>query len=193
MYFETVKNLLCDEVAETIAAIRTDNVIEYKEILFRIPRADINKATDSAMAWRDGILHGGLVGNLEVLDANEYMCGTIPVRTVINLISHDTFVIRSALKGETGTIINNAKEFAKYLETTVESIPAHVRDLTDYDTTISLRRIGIRITTTAGETGKTITSNLLYPFGDDTYQDTITGHQCWADATYWAAVNSGEV
>lgn len=194
MYLETIKNLFCDEVAETIAAIPADSVIEYDRYTYEIPRNFTRPRTGHSrvMEWRAGVLHG-INGDMSVRDPEGYVCGLIPVRTLVNMLAHETFIIRSAVPDDIRPIIHSVHDLAEYLETTIDGIAENVRKYHDYETDITFADDSITLTTTAGETGKKLSKELFYPFSADVYDDAHIGLQCWADATYWDAVHAGEV
>ena len=191
MYIETVKNLLCDEVSETIAALAESQVIEYNGRTYEIPRAVTHSGYKAVMAWRDGVLHG-IKGDMDVLQNGIY-CGSVTVWTLHNILAGETFVIRSAEPDDYTVIIRSASDLAEYLQTSINGISEHVRTYSDYETEIKLSDDGIVLQTTAGETGKTLAKELVYPFSGEAYDDATSGLQCWADATYWDAVRAGEV
>lgn len=195
MYIETVKNLMCDEVAETLAAITAEQVIEYHGYAYGIPRKIIRSGSRAVMEWRYNILHG-ITGNMDVISMESgYNCGSIPVWTLHNMLAHKTFTIRTASATEGGGTIYNLRDLAEYLDTDADpqAIAENVRKYHDYETRITFSDDGIKLTVTAGETGKQLSRKLYYPFSADVYDDAHVGLQCWADATYWDAVHAGEV
>lgn len=193
MYVETIKNLFCDEVAETIAALGMHQVIEFGKYTYEIPRNVVGSGLRAVMEWRDRVYHG-ITGNVSMREKDTgLLCGKMPVWTLHNMLAHETFTIRSAeFDGDT-VLIRSASDLAKYLGTSINGIPEQVLKYHDYETRITLSDDGIILQVTAGETGKTLAKELAYPFSDDAYDDACTGLQCWADATYWDAVHAGEV
>lgn len=193
MYSNTIKGLVSDEVAEVIASLPASWVIEYKGFSFRMPHEVRSGSAEEVAAWRDKI-RAGIRGDVDVITEDGYCCGTMPVWTLHNVLSHETFYIRSAVVDKSARIIHNAEELAQYLETTPENIAEHVRTYTDYETIATVDDDRILLQTNAGDTGKAAYKELVYPFSDEAYKDAIVGLQCWADAVCCEArEHDGEV
>ena len=192
MYIETIKNLLGDEVAEVIEGMNPACEIEYNAVCHRIPGCVIRSGYNAVIKWREGV-YRGINGNMDVFTPDGTLMGTIPVWTLHNMLSGETFTIRSIDSDDDTKFIRNVFDLAEYLGTTVDGIPDDVRKYHDYETSITLEDDGITLEVIAGDTGKKMSRQLLYPFSDDTYEDAHVGLQCWADATYWDAVHNGEV
>lgn len=191
MYYESFEKLMSDEISEIIENIPETCAIVFNGFTYAIPNKIKNDGIHAVSAWRNDIAHG-IKANMEVFDNDGFPCGLIPVWTLHNMLSGARFVVRSVAHNATETVIHNAHDLADYLQTTIESVPEVVNTYCDYKTVLTLSESGIILETTAGESGKMNVKQLVYPFSAETYDDAVSGLQCWADATYWENVNRGE-
>lgn len=193
MKFRVYSNVLCDDVSEIIQSIGTDEAIVSGNVFYTVPRSAIRSG--AVDRWRAGVLHG----NKGTMDAHNvessYNAGPVPVLTLVNLLGRTTFTVKPldiVTSHNNGLQIENVRDLAADLGTTVDALADDVRKYTDYETAIYWTRRGVTLRTTESESGRALEKVLRFPFSDRDYEDALVGLQCWADAVHWETINNEE-